>query len=699
LKAIREIELSILAAQSPQETAMTALEHLQVLLPYNFGGIVLYDFDSNQVEFLATYPSAEVNEPLLTRSYTIEEFTPYLETLLSGQVYIMPDLAAEPDLNLASELIKESGIRSFIDVPLIVRGELIGSFNVLSEQPNAFEAPHLETAGEVANALAVAIQQSRLLETEQRRRKELETLEQVSISLRQADTHQELYTILLTETRSLFNADSGAILTAIQDKFEYTIIQGPKPIEAFLTQQRFAEDELVELIATEDSVFLSDLPFDKLGVKSANILPIKFNQHIYGAMILHWFEYRDFLTEERHMLNTIVDMAGIAIERMHILENLEYQVADRTLEITTLYELTALLAAEGELTTTLQQTLKRLLETIDSFAGTIHLMHDEHNALNLITHQGIDTQTESALGTILPDHILWEQVVKRREPLLMMNIKEEEQIAAGFQNLAIKNYIGAPIQSGREVHGIISVFFAPGHDPSLDEISLLNLVADQIGIAVERTHLRQQAEQAAIMSERQRLARELHDAVTQSLYSLSFLAKASQNYTRAGEWKQVEQHLDILQDTAQQALKEMRLLIYELMPATLEQQGLASGLRQRLESVEQRAGVEIEFTATGSFDLPTEVQFDIYRIAQEALNNTLKHAAATTVKVKLVGTDHGLEMTIEDNGIGFDPQQISGGMGLDSMRKRTDKLGGTLAITSSPKRGTLVKLTIDEVAA
>jgi hypothetical protein len=126
---------------------------------------------------------------------------------------------------------------------------------------------------------------------------------------------------------------------------------------------------------------------------------------------------------------------------------------------------------------------------------------------------------------------------------------------------------------------------------------------------------------------------------------------------------------------------------------------LASGLRQRLESVEQRAGVEIEFTATGSFDLPTEVQFDIYRIAQEALNNTLKHAAATTVKVKLVGTDHGLEMTIEDNGIGFDPQQISGGMGLDSMRKRTDKLGGTLAITSSPKRGTLVKLTIDEVAA
>ena len=138
-------------------------------------------------------------------------------------------------------------------------------------------------------------------------------------------------------------------------------------------------------------------------------------------------------------------------------------------------------------------------------------------------------------------------------------------------------------------------------------------------------------------------------------------------------------------------------MIYELLPTSFEQQGLESMLRHRLESVEQRAGVEVEFLATSSFNFPAEVQVDIYRIAQESLNNILKHAAATAVKVQLVGCGHGLEMTIEDNGTGFDPQQTSGGIGLDSMNDRADKLGGKLTIDSDPGQGTQVKLTIDEV--
>ena len=697
LEAIREIELSILATQSPANIALTALERIQVLLPYNLGGVVLYDFDANQVEFLATYAVGQDISPLIKRSYTIDEFTPYVDTLRTGQIYIMPDLAAEKNLDVASELLIESGIRSFIDVPLIVRGDLIGSFSILSDQPNAFESLHIDIAREVANSLALSIQQARLLETEKQRRNELETLEQFSMSLRQADTRTELVSILLLETRSLFDADAGVILTPFEDKFEYTIIQGPRKIKSLLNRQRFAEDELVKFITAQDPVFLPDLPYEMVGVESAIFLPLKFKQQTYGAIILYWFEHRDFSPEERHMLNTIADMAGIALERMHILENLEVQVSDRTHELTTLYELTALLAAESDLIDTLNQTLERLLKSINSLSGAIHIMDEEHNKLDLVSHQGIDSETVSSLKSIESDHVLWQQLVERQEPLLLMKIAEKDLITAGIHDLKIKHYIGAPIQTGKKTLGIISAFYTSDHDPSLDEISLLNLVADQIGIAVERTNLREQAKQAAIMAERQRLARELHDAVTQSLYSITFLAKASRNFANSREWEQAKQHLGNLQDTAQQALKEMRLLIYELLPTSLEEQGLTSLLRHRLESVEQRAGVEVEFLATGSFDLPTEVQLDVYRIAQEALNNILKHAAATKVKVQMFGSEQGLEMTIEDNGAGFDPQQISGGLGLDSMLKRAEKLGGVLTITSDPGRGTLVRLTMDEV--
>jgi PAS domain S-box-containing protein len=697
LEAIRKIELSILAAQSPRETALTALENISLLLPYFLGGVALYDFDADQVEFLAIYTTRTEVDSLLQRHYTIDDFTPYIDTLKAGDIYVIPDLAEVADLNLSSMLLKEVGIRSFIDIPLIVRGELIGSFSVLSDQPNAFEQHHIDFAREVGDALAVSIQQGRLLESEQRRRQELESLEQVSMSLRQADTHSELFSILLTETRELAGADTGVILTPQDHQFAYTLIQGDEIMESILTQQKFAQLQLVEVISAKDSAFFTDLPFDMRRVVSAAVLPIYSIQQIFGAIELLWYERHEFPVEERHMLKTIADMAGIALERMHILTNLEHQVTERTYEITTLYELTALLAAGGDLTNTLQQTLERLLGTINSTSGAIHIMDNKHDHLQLIAHQGLDAQTKAALKIVSPDHILWKQLGEIGEPLLLINIDEQILLEADLNSITVKNYVGAPIRSSDQTFGMISVFYTSEHDPSLDEISLLNLVADQVGIAVERNRLRQQAEQAAIMTERQRLARELHDAVTQSLYSLSFLAKASRNFARNHQWEQVEQHLETLQDTAQQALKEMRLLIYELLPTSIEQQGLVSVLRHRLESVEQRAGIDVEFRTSGTVELPLNVQFDIYRIAQEALNNILKHANASQVSVELLATQHGLEMTITDNGTGFDQAQAYGGIGLDSMRERAEKLRAELFIKSFPGKGTHLKLILAEV--
>jgi signal transduction histidine kinase len=206
--------------------------------------------------------------------------------------------------------------------------------------------------------------------------------------------------------------------------------------------------------------------------------------------------------------------------------------------------------------------------------------------------------------------------------------------------------------------------------------------------------LAQKAAEAAVIAERNRLARELHDSVTQSLYSSTLLAEAGQRLVRAGDLERTEGYLSRLGEITQGALKEMRLLVHELRPLALEKEGLVGALQQRLDAVERRAGVDARLVVEGELDLLRDAEEGLYRIAQEALNNALKHASATVVTVTIRADDEQVELEVVDNGIGFDPQEVSGegGMGLTNMRERAEKFGGELELVSTPGKGTRVRV-------
>jgi signal transduction histidine kinase len=141
----------------------------------------------------------------------------------------------------------------------------------------------------------------------------------------------------------------------------------------------------------------------------------------------------------------------------------------------------------------------------------------------------------------------------------------------------------------------------------------------------------------------------------------------------------------------------MRLMLYQLRPYSLGDKGLVGALQQRLETVEERAGIDVDLFVEGQTDLPPPVEETLYRIVQEALNNSLKHAAASKVRVSIQTTDHLLEIRVVDNGVGFDPTCLSptAGMGMASMRERAAELGATLDISSVPGDGTRVSLVMD----
>jgi signal transduction histidine kinase len=204
-----------------------------------------------------------------------------------------------------------------------------------------------------------------------------------------------------------------------------------------------------------------------------------------------------------------------------------------------------------------------------------------------------------------------------------------------------------------------------------------------------------QAEELATAKERNRLARELHDSVAQTLYGLTLQAEAAARKLTAGQTAEVADFLREIRDSSQQTLQETRLLIFELRPPILESEGLASALRARLESVESRSGLKTQINLQEVGRLPGGIESGLYGISNEVLNNILKHAHANEIKVSLGKKDDKIFLEISDNGVGFDLDSAKqdGGIGLKGMRERAEQMNGDLRINSG-ENGTQVSVEV-----
>jgi len=254
---------------------------------------------------------------------------------------------------------------------------------------------------------------------------------------------------------------------------------------------------------------------------------------------------------------------------------------------------------------------------------------------------------------------------------------------------SFRSYLSVPIVVEDEVYGAMSLFYDTCREFTPEEKDLAMTLADQAALAIENARLRVEAEKSAAAAERSRLARDLHDAVTQTLFSASLIADVLPRI-----WdKDVDQGLERLQELRELtrgALAEMRTLLLELRPAALTDAELSELLHQLAESITGRARVPVDVTIEGDRDLPVDVKVALYRIAQESLNNVAKHSAATQATVALT---YGGAVTLEitDDGIGFDAEGIPpDSLGLGIMRERAEAIGADLAIESEVGSGTRV---------
>lgn len=301
----------------------------------------------------------------------------------------------------------------------------------------------------------------------------------------------------------------------------------------------------------------------------------------------------------------------------------------------------------------------------------------------------------AAVEPVPVDGSLAGQVVRQGAPVLLNDPASFERVQVYQWPSDLTALLAVPLHVNGGVIGVLDVVNKAGGFTE-DDVPVMSVFANQAAMAIEHARLQEQAEQLAVLAERQRLARELHDSVTQSLYSVTLYANAAALALAAGKQEVTAGYLRDLQETAQEGMRDMRLLIFQLHPPVLETEGLVAALQLRLAAVEGRAGLQTEFRVEGERRLPLAIEGDLYWIAQEALNNVRKHAAARHVAVHLYFTAASLSLEVVDDGVGFDPQAVpvEGRGGLRTIAERAAHVGGKLTYESTPGEGTRVKVEV-----
>lgn len=534
---------------------------------------------------------------------------------------------------------------------------------------------------------------------------ELEALAEITASLRTAQTRGELTSLMVKEAVTALNANAGAVALVDNNRLvfptavmEFSVLTGktlPQKEEAMW--QVIDSGEMVRILNEIDVKNYLPMLIDEYlhGTLPYRVIaPLKIEQQTIGALLLGYDQPQEYDEMRLRLLTAIADMAGSALHRMGAVEKLQRLVLDRTHDLDSIYRVTSAASEANNLQQGLQNALELALEAIHSPSGNIFLLSEDGQSIHLAADVGFPPDVHEKLLELKMEDSAQGVVIANNEPFILQDILSEKYSLWGNHPYQKICYIGMPMRVHDRVVGVISALKTDGQTLELEEMTLFSFIADHLGLLIENLRLSQQAEAAAVLEERARLARDLHDSVTQSLYSATLFAEGGRSLLQQNRISEVDHYLVQLQLITRQALKEMRLLVFELRSSVLAGTGLADALQLRLEAVEERSGVQTHFEINNLPNLPPRLEENIYRIAIEALNNILKHANASQVQVHLTCTDNLLELMIGDDGNGFDPQigKLSAGMGLTSMRERAHQIGGDLKITSQPGTGTVITL-------
>lgn len=379
---------------------------------------------------------------------------------------------------------------------------------------------------------------------------------------------------------------------------------------------------------------------------------------------------------------------------------LEQRAAERTRELSTLLEVTRSVVSTLDLNPLLGLILKSLKMVVEYTGAAIAVL--EGDELVILDYNGpMPRASMVGVRVSLQRESGYKEVLRRRGPFLIGDMWSDdpwlERLRADNADIMAGRYeyahawLGVPLMIKDEVLGVLRLDHTDPNHFDDRQAQLALAFAHQAAIAIENARLYEQAGRLAALEERQKLARELHDSVSQALYGIVLGARTARALLERDPAR-VEDPLAYIAALAEAGLAEMRALIFELRPESLEMEGLVAALTKQVEALRARHQLSVRADLCPEPNLPLDHKEALYRVAQESLHNIVKHARAAQVAVRLAQEGKDVVMSIRDDGIGFDAGgEFPGHLGLRSMRERIERIGGELQIHSAPGQGTAIE--------
>ena len=416
------------------------------------------------------------------------------------------------------------------------------------------------------------------------------------------------------------------------------------------------------------------------------------NIEVFGTL----FKYRG----QPHALAVIRDIT----EEVKAYQLLEQRVKDRTQELSTLLEVSQSFVSTLELDFLLDLTLNQLQKIVNYFSAALFTLDQDQLKFQACHSPTTSVEICEHMHPFEnPNQAEW--VLQKRQPLIIKDVHSTDSESNSFREVLgehfspafdqIYSWMWIPMIFKESVVGGISLTHQQPNHFSKRHSELAQTMAVQAAMAIENARLFKQAQSLAIFEERQRLARELHDSVSQALYGISLGAHTARTLLERDPQKALEP-INYCLSLAEAGLTEMRALIFELRPDSLETEGLVTALGKQAAALQARHQIKVMADLCKEPQVTLEVKETVYRVALEAMQNTIKHALASTLNLQLAEMGNKLVLEVKDDGLGFDPQEsFPGHLGLRSMQERVEQCGGTFQIQSSSGKGTYVRAQFD----
>ncbi len=721
LSSLLDVSRAVLSTLDLDLIFERVMDEVAKVLPYS--GCSLSILDGDELEIVATRNrvAPELEARTVGMRFKVNAAGPIWGPMLEGVPFILPDLFDDTTESRAyralvggDRAIEFPQTRSWLSVPMINQGEVIGILTASRLEPNAFTQANADLAAAFAGQVAVAVANARLFHQAQRRAREMEGLASIAAALTFEMAGEEVLNVLAGRVV----AASSAVAASITLYDEEGVYRGngsaglPRGyVEAMVesitqhgapsvTAEAFQKGSRRVLLDTRrrtlaDPRFALAHPYlQEATWDNAVITPISSRGRHLGTLDTYFRSTEHPDAEELRLLAAIADQVAIGLENIELVEQLRRRVH----ELDSLYGAHERFHQSLMLDEVLNALARSAIEVIGADTGAALIFEEAPpHEIRVGGTAGLSHEQEVALQETFRG---WDTSFIRQlnAPHTVSDTKTEPPDIQGIARAAgIAAVVDVPITVGGRSFGIFGVGWNKPHQIAPDEVRLATALAQQAAVAIENARLYQRAQVAASLEERQRLARELHDSVSQALYGISLGTRTARTLLEKDPRRAIEP-LDYVGTLAEAGLAELRALIFELRPESLAAEGLVAALEKQFAALHARHGIAVDANLCLEPDLRLDLKEVLYRVGQEALHNTVKHARATHVTVRLAPEAGQVVLEITDNGIGFDTSgEFPGHLGLRSMAERTARVGGVLDIQSSAGSGTRIRLAVPEI--